>query len=360
MKKIATITFQDADNYGAMLQCYALQKTINQIGQKCDVIDYRCEYLAKPYCRDALKRKGLVRYILGNVNVLVRLPRKKKFNEFRKLIKKTKEVDRHTIATLNPEYDFFVTGSDQVWNYELTNFDTCYFLDFVSDSKKKMSYAASLGFDTFQGKLAEQYYSLLKDFATINVREKSASKLLEDVLDRDVYVGIDPTLLLNKNDWDMVAVEPKHKKYIFVYQLFPSKYMNQILKRLKRETGLKIIAVPFVMGTVGAYFDMLAGPAEWIGYIKNAEYVVTDSFHATAFSLIYGKKLYSCVNESASRIIDLLNTVDMECFLYKKNREFELIDNVDYSKVKKIISKEREKSISMLLTMINEKEEKND
>lgn len=352
MKKVATITFQDANNYGAMLQCYALQHTIKNIGYQCDVIDYYCEYLAKPYCKAAIKRKGIIRYILGNINVFVRWPRKKRFKEFRKKIERTSKVDCSTIDSLNSEYDIFITGSDQVWNYKLTNFDTRYFLDFVCDSRKKMSYAASLGFDSFPSEIADNYYSLLKDFAVVNVREQSACELLKTLLGDRVFVGMDPTLLLMKNDWDEVSVETKYSGYIFVYQLSPSKYMTNILKELKKATGLKVIAVPFVMGAVGAKCALGAGPSEWIGYIKNAEYVVTDSFHATAFSLIYSKKLYSCVNESASRITDLLGTVGMECFLYTKDRQFELINNVDYEAAQKIIAEERKKSISMLSQMI--------
>ena len=215
-----------------------------------------------------------------------------------------------------------------------------------------MSYAASLGFDSFPSEIADNYYSLLKDFAVVNVREQSACELLKTLLGDRVFVGMDTTLLLMKNDWDEVSVEPKYSGYIFVYQLSPSKYMTNILKELKKATGLKVIAVPFVMGAVGAKCALGAGPSEWIGYIKNAEYVVTDSFHATAFSLIYSKKLYSCVNESASRITDLLGTVGMECFLYTKDRQFELINNVDYEAAQKIIAEERKKSISMLSQMI--------
>ena len=196
------------------------------------------------------------------------MPRKKNFIKFRKLIKKTKKVDKVTISALNSEYDFFITGSDQVWNYNLTNFDTCYFLDFVNDSKKKLSYAASLGFDSFSEKIAKEYNLLLNDFSALNVREKSASVLLERVLNKKVVVGLDPTLLLEKDDWDKIAIEPKVKDYIFVYQLSPSRYMTDIIKKLKQKTGLKVVAVPFVMGTVNAYCDMTAGPSEWIGYIK--------------------------------------------------------------------------------------------
>lgn len=351
--KIATITFQNADNYGAMLQCYALQQAITRIGYKCDVIDYYCEYLSKPYSVAALKRKGFIRFILGNINVLVRLPRKGNFKKFREEISKTISVDKSNIKILNNEYDVFITGSDQVWNYQLTNFDTSYFLDFVNDSDKKISYAASLGFDDFSDKVASQYYNLLKDYKCISVREVSAKKLLDNILCRDIQVVLDPTLLLAKEDWDKILVEPQKSKYIFVYQLSPSSYFTYILKELKRKTGLKVIAVPFVMGCVCAEIDMLAGPSEWLGYIKNAEYIVTDSFHATVFALVYNKKLYSCVNESASRIVDLLSMVKMKCFLFRKGREFSLINDVDYINSNKILDMQREQSLCLLERMIS-------
>lgn len=351
--KIAIITFQNADNFGAMLQCYALQQAITRIGYKCDVIDYHCEYLSKPYSIAALKRKGFIRYILGNINVFVRIPRKKNFSKFRKEISKTVSVNKANIKILNEEYDIFITGSDQVWNYQLTDFDTRYFLDFVNDSDKKISYAASLGFDSFPDQVASQYYDLLKDYKCISVRERSAKELLVNILHRDIQVVLDPTLLLVKEDWDKVLIEPNKRNYIFVYQLSPSSYFIYILKELKRKTGLKVIAVPFAMGPVCAEIDMFAGPSEWIGYIKNAEYIVTDSFHATVFALVYNKKLYSCVNESASRIVDLLSTVGIECFLFEKRREFSLIDDIDYTNSNKILNIQREESLNLLERIIS-------
>ena len=212
---------------------------------------------------------------------------------------------------------------------------------------------------SFSEKIAKEYNLLLNDFSALNVREKSASVLLERVLNKKVVVGLDPTLLLEKDDWDKIAIEPKVKDYIFVYQLSPSRYMTDIIKKLKQKTGLKVVAVPFVMGTVNAYCDMTAGPSEWIGYIKNADYVVTDSFHATVFSIIYKKKLYSCANESASRIVDLLKEIQAEEFLFNGKREFELVENIDFTKIFKIIFVEKKRNILDISNMIS-KGKKND
>lgn len=353
MKKTAILTFQDADNYGAMLQCYALQKVIQNMGEDCEVIDYKCQYLSKPYSLAALKRKGIFRYILGNVNSVVRKPRTKKFKEFRSKIKKTIQVDSNSIFELNNEYDAFITGSDQVWNYELTDFDKTFFLDFVADDKKKMSYAASIGVDFLPTGIDIQYKELLEKFNYINVRESTSQTLLEKLINKEINVVLDPTMLLDREDWDNVLTEPKEKeKYIFVYQLTPSKFFSRTLRQLRRETGLKIVAVPFAMGPIKSKNMLSVGPSEWVGLIKNSEYVVTDSFHATVFSLLYQKKVYCCVNEVANRICDLLKLTELDKLLFTHNRQFELIDNINYSNANKIIMMEKQKSINLLKNML--------
>lgn len=144
--KIATITFQNTNNYGASLQCYALHRALMLLGAETRVIQYDSPYLNKPYKLAALREKGLFRFVLGNIWTLLRSPRNKKFGEFNKNIKFTRKVNEKTICSLASEFDLFITGSDQVWNGNLSGHDSNYFLSFVKDSKKRASYAASFGF----------------------------------------------------------------------------------------------------------------------------------------------------------------------------------------------------------------------
>jgi hypothetical protein len=355
MKTVAILTFQEANNYGAMLQCYALQKKINLLGAQCEVINYKCDYLSKPYGIRALKRKGIVRYILGNINACLRWPRRKKFENFRQEIPMSEKVLKNSIHLLNDRYDLFVTGSDQVWNYDLTDFDQTYFLDFVKDHEKKGSYAASIGFDKMENQdIRMEYKRLLADFSFISVREQSAKSMISDLCKKNVEVVLDPTLLIDAEEWEKIAVEPQIKyKYIFVYQLVPSGYLCQILKKLKKETGLKVVFAPFSLGNnCKGRWEFAAGPKEWIGLIKNAEYVVTDSFHGTVFSVLFKKKVYSCVNELGTRITSLLDALQLNELLFDKQREFVLLAHIDYSEMENNLIQLRTDSEQFLKQMI--------
>ena len=355
MKKVGILTFQDADNYGAMLQCYALQKKIEGMGNKCLVINYKCDYLSKPFSIAALKRKGMVRYILGNINAIVRKPRKKKFHEFRHTIPMTERVKKQDLKALNDEFDIFIVGSDCVWNDDITNFDTTYLLDFVYDSRKKNSYAASFGFSKMKMNMKAGYSKYLKEFNSLNVRELSGKEILNKI-GVNAAVVLDPTLLLDSSEWDNVTVDLKiNEKYIFVYQLTPSKYLLKIVRQLQRKTGYKVVIIPFpVGGSLKADSHLNYGPEEWVTLIRNAEYVVTDSFHGTAFSIIYGRKVYCCVNELATRIISLLELLGLNECLYSNNREFELMEVINYDEAYLKLRKEKEKSLKILKGIIHD------
>lgn len=358
MMKVATLTFQDADNYGAMLQCYALQKSVERLGVECLVIDYKCSYLNHPYGLAALKRKGLIRFILGNINALVRKPRKKKFKAFRQEIPMTRSVTKQNIRELNNEFDSFIVGSDCVWNDDITDFDTTYLLDFVDDCVKKNSYAASFGFSKMKQNKAADYKNYLTQFNEIGVRESSGKDIIDSLLNRKAQFVLDPTLLLDRKDWDLVASpSTQNSKYIFVYQLAPSKYLLEIVKKLKVATGYDAIFIPFpVGGFIKSKIHMNDGPKEWVSLLKNAEYVVTDSFHATAFSVIYGKKVYCCVNELATRIVSLLELLGLNVFLFDRNRKFELLENVDYSKAYSVLNEKKQQSLDFLKSICFRKE----
>ena len=199
--KVATLTFHNTTNYGASLQCYALYRTLQLLGVDAAVIDYNSPYLNKPYKLAALKEKGLIRYILGNIWTLMRCPRIKRFNEFNRNIKFTRRVDEHSIKSLELEYDLFITGSDQVWNGSLSAYDTNYFLSFVKDEKKKASYAASFGFLKVPEGKEEWYKEQLSGYHYYNVRETSGQKIVKEMTGEDAKLTIDPTLLLQRDEF---------------------------------------------------------------------------------------------------------------------------------------------------------------
>lgn len=356
MRNIGILTFQDADNYGAMLQCYALQKVINERYCTAEVINYKCYYLNHPYGFKSLKHKGLPRYILGNVNAIVRCFRHNNFEKFRKILPLTKPITRKNIKKATQKYDAVVVGSDCVWNDDITDFDKVYLLDFINDSKKKLSYAASFGSETISSYNLDQYKKLLSSFKELNVREKSGMKIINNLIHKEANVVLDPTLLLDRNDWDKIAKSQNIKgKYIFVYQLSTSKYLLSIVNILKKKTGLPAIFIPFPIGGFVKSKSLInKGPADLIGLIRDAEYVVTDSFHGTVFSIIYGKKFYSCANELATRLINILTLLDSKDHLFMVGDKFRDVNNSFYSHSMDLLNEQKENSLNILKNMLVE------
>jgi hypothetical protein len=205
--------------------------------------------MGKPYSLAALRRKGIIRFILGIANSIVRMPRKKRFKEFRTLLKMTPKLNADDLIGMEEQYDGVIVGSDQVWNDSITDFDTAYFLDFVKSPEKKLTYAVSFGFEAIPDELKIKYKELLKDFRIYNMREASGVKIIESLLNKKANLVLDPTMLLTRDDWDIIASKQSRKdKYILVYNLSPSPFLIKTVKEIARSTGYKIIAIPFPLG----------------------------------------------------------------------------------------------------------------
>jgi len=343
--KVGIITFQETNNYGAVLQNYALQQAILQRGYSVETIDYRSTYIGKPYRLSHLRKKGLFAYLFGVLGYLIYLPRTGKCRKFRQMIYYSRPVDMNSIGELNNEYDIFITGSDQVWNHKLTGMDTTYMLDFVTDKSKCNSFAASVGLSEIENSEKEQYCSLLKDYGHITVREKSASSLMENVLSRHIQIVSDPCLMLTKEKWGTVAIEPENsQKYVFVYQLGVSPDIVKLARRIAKKESLDLVFVPFPVGAFApGKWDICAGNAELIGYIKNAEYVVTDSFHGTLLSIIFNKKFFTKISGThagvGSRIYDLLEHYGVTNRIIHENIDFEQV--ISYDIINEKLEKDR-------------------
>ena len=169
-KRVGVITFHDYDNYGAILQSYALQRKLKEMGTYPEIIDYRCDYISNPFRLVNLKKKGLFNYIYGAIGHICYIPRRRQCNLFRKHMRYSQPVSRGNMGAVAGKYDIYIAGSDQIWDYQLTIFDTTYFLDFVKKGKKKCSYAASIGEHEPPEQYRKKYSSLLKDFDQILVR----------------------------------------------------------------------------------------------------------------------------------------------------------------------------------------------
>lgn len=361
--KIATIAFQRAINYGAVLQVYALQRKIEELGGTCTVLDYRNRLLESKHkemrISDSKSIKDYIRFVFLSRN------HNKKYRAFRKFSKKYLNLSKpyYNVQELKEDvnnYDKFITGSDQVWNGNISETDPAYFLDFVNNIVKKNSYAASFGFKEIPKGKEYKYYNMLKNYNYMSIREKQGASIIKDLINKDVDVVLDPTLLLSKEQWyEIIKDYTKHKDYILIYGFAGSENQIEFAKNLSRKTGYKIIHIanPYFR-KLGFIYERAPGPREFLGLFKNAKYIVTNSFHGTAFSINLNKEFFmellpesSGVNSRLEDILDLFELRDRQIL----STDISIIDRpIDYIKVNQILEEEREKSLAFLEKIIHE------
>lgn len=346
--KIGIITFQETNNYGAILQNYALQKSLAKLGHEAETINYRSSYIGKPYRLAHLKNKGLGKWLFGIAGYLCYMPRTFRCNQFRKKIFFSEPVRQGNIEKLNEKYDVFLSGSDQVWNYKLTGKDYTYMLDFVKEKSKCSSYAASLGLSEIDPEMQSVYKKQLGGYRKLTVREKSAACVLKPVVGREMQTVLDPCFLLNKEEWKKVfPAKSIQNPYILVYQLGVSKDVVELAQKIAAKKQCKIVFVPFPVGKIVlGKWAAFSGPAELISYIYHADYVITDSFHGTAFSIIFQKNFFTKIAGThagvGARIYDLLERYGLLGRLIG-NVEDELAE-IDYTGMQPMLAQDIEVS----------------
>ncbi len=351
--KIATLTYQRHDNYGAMLQCYALQKKIEETGVEAEVIDYICEVSGNPYGLTALKAKGIKRYITGIIGAITRLPRIKSFEKFRKLIKMSKTVTKNDISQLGACYDGYIVGSDNVWNSDITGLDENYFLSFVADNRKKTSFAASFGNSKIKDEHRTRYKKLLSDFTILTSREETGANLIRDLTGKEAEAVCDPSLLLTLEEWDALAIDtPEKEPYLLAYQMVPSRTFVNFVKKVAKKKSLKVIYIPFPYSFIECKIKLRIGPLEWLGLFKKAEYVITDSFHGCVFSVIFKKQFVVRISQLGERIENLLETLTLKNRIVTNPDEVFIQENIDYSKIEPFLELYRERSEKKLNEII--------
>ncbi|MBO5091600.1 MAG: polysaccharide pyruvyl transferase family protein [Clostridia bacterium] len=305
MKKIGVLThYYDSLNYGGNLQAFALSKFLINKGLNCEQISFiKGNNAINPSKRLNVKR--LIRIPLALVRKFIskkhNLPQAKRvaFENFNKnVISHSEKIyGKENIKNCVDDYDTFITGSDQVWNFAWYNPE--FFLDFVPSSKKKISYSASIGRDSLTEEQKEVFKNSLKDFDAVSVREPSSINLIEDLSPVPVVSTLDPTLILEREDWDKVSSKRLIKEdYIFCYFLGNYKKTRKLVNEFAKKYGLKIACIPYTAGIVlsdrkfGDYRLIDASPEDFISLIKHAKYIFTDSFHAVVFSHIYKKEFF--------------------------------------------------------------------
>lgn len=383
-KKVGIVSCYFKYNYGSMLQAYATQKFLddnnipNETINISDLSDFKKG--KKKYYMSQITNFGFIKTKLGMIKLKIYQKTNKELGKnFKIRNKEFKKFERvfnitRTFNTYNDikeyslkNYSDVVVGSDQLW-LPVNVVADYYTLNWVPDEVNKISFATSFGVSKVPDKYKKQYSDFLKRINYISVREANAVGLVKELSDREAKLVCDPTLLLNKEQWMDIQKEERlvDEKYIFCYFLGSNIEHRKFVERLKEKTGYKIVSLNHCDEYV-KYSDKFAdiipynvGPAEFVNYIRNAEYVCTDSFHGTVFSLINNTKFYTFERFSKnskmstnSRIHSLLKIVKMEDRLINGTEDVNIIQNeINFTEANKAIENLREESIKWFLNSI--------
>ncbi|RHB29416.1 polysaccharide pyruvyl transferase family protein [Bacteroides nordii] len=351
MKKISTLTTQFANNQGAILQCYALQHFLSNVeGVECQVIDYFPKGSEQSW--KVLPHPNNLKMLLKNIYTLFNLEwvigKKQKSKVMRQFIKDyivttPKKYDRNAIVANPPKADYYICGSDQIWNFVIFD-DMTYYFDFVDKvpGAKRIAYAASLS-DPWNEEQGKKVSSLLEKFSELTIREAAHVPLVQKyVPSKRVKWVCDPVFLLPTDEWDKIATDPNEiEPYILCYFLNIDSKAVEFVNKMKNLTGYKVINL--VLSSREKFkSDKLVHaytPKEFVGYIKHASFIITNSFHCSAFSSMYKKNFRFIPKSWANeRLVSL-----EELFGYKVIMTQEMINKftvedmpLDYSKAGKM------------------------
>lgn len=368
--KIGIVTFHFVPNSGAVLQCWALQEKLNELGYEAEVINYQPRYhtekyrpLKNPLSKGAGSLLNRFKIMYYDRNALERWNRLKKYGEFcQNLMLSTIVRGENDWYKIHPEtYDAIICGSDQIWNIFITNgsFDRVYFADIPGFSGKKISYAASIGETDLENNY-ESLQELLSDFSSISVREKSDMERLASVIDSHISVVPDPTFLLPQTRYDAMQQRldtPEH--YILVYAFGKEDILTKTIDYVGRIMGIPIISIsPYKIQTkMKSKWEKGVGPGEFLYYISHADYIVTNSFHCSVFSILYNKQF--CVVKHPTRNARIDNLMAISGITNRIIENIEQVrtvtrEEIDYSNVNKNLEKQRLMGEQYLVHALND------
>lgn len=366
--KVAVITRHAITNYGSLLQAMATQKVIEKMGHTCEIIDYvRNDESYQQHEKTLLKRKPNWNNnpIKRMLYLALRQPESilagRKFEKYRKkYLKMTKrfsnaeELKQETI-----DADVFVTGSDQVWGpVEDGTYDSSYCLSFVPKGKRKISYAASFGRTELTKEKEEYFHKWLSEYDAIAVREDSAVGVIKQ-MGLEAEQVIDPTLLLSATEWKKYMAQGIAEKYILVYQLHNNPKLGKYAKKLAKEKGLPLIRISasFHQITRPGKFVWCPTIGEFLAYINNAECMITDSFHGTAFALNLNTSFVEVLpnNNTGTRNVSILNLTGLSDRILRDINDVSLAEApINFETVNQILSEKRKEAIQLLRNMLKD------
>lgn len=362
--KIGILTFHRALNYGAFLQAFSLKRYLEQLGNYVDVIDYWPKDHLEIYTLFSFAQfrrlpfLSSLKYSIHSIMKMNRfLKRKRKMESlwttFFKLNKKISYMSPQGLMSL--DYDYVVYGSDQIWwkwnNQPNGLFDWTYWGDFLPKSIKKVSYAASMGVMELNDSEKKEIAQRLENFQSISVREKHLQRLIQSLTEKEVFHVIDPVFLTPKEIWEKFAKDPtRNKKYVLLFNLMNSSEAKKIAEKKAKSMHCDLIEITASVKPlkIGRFIYQTLDAFEFVGFVKNAEFVVTSSFHGTALSIILEKQFFFVGNgKNLERVTSLLEILNISDRLIKTGDKGP-VNSINYMSVKNLLEKEVHKSIEFL------------
>lgn len=360
---MAIISRHAVSNYGSLLQAYALQVTMEKLGVHAFHIDYfSAEEKPKSLCEIMLRQSDWNRdFIHRLVFYMVHLPNQQKMcRAFQRMREQYLHLSEKKYAHLDeleqwyPKADIYCTGSDQVWNTILLNkIDPAYFLSFVPKQKNKISYAASFGRGYIDSENREKIAKWLSEYDQVSVRESAGLKILEDLQLHGTQV-LDPTFLLSSTEWRKLirSKDVLTCKYILVYQIHRNDALIQYARDYGKFMGYKVIniSVSYTQKKRGMTFAYLPSISRLLALFDHAHCIITDSFHATAFSINLNKRFMTMLpNVSTSRNRSVLDLFGLKSRVITDEHDFKLAEQeIQYDTVNQILEAERIRSTAWL------------
>jgi len=381
MRKIAILTINDYKNYGNRLQNYASQEVLKSLGFSVKTVVNNTKHIAQS--KDKIGTLGRIKRLMGLgikgmyttikfilwKNIFkdkIKQNTSKRIKEFKKFTKENISETDYSISDnnipkdLSNRFDYFVTGSDQVWNPSFRYGSPIDFLTFASKDKR-ITYSPSFGISEIPESYLEDYKTWLSEMPSLSVREKAGASIIKELTGRKASVLIDPTLMLTKEKWLSISeksTSKPEKKYLLTYFIGRISAVNKKkMAKLAKEHKLEIVNLADI--TDGETYKI--SPSEYIDYINGASIFCTDSFHGVIFSvlmetpfIVFNRKGHE--QSMNSRIDTLLSTLKLESRLLTNIKTDEQVFKADYAHIKKILEVERKKAMDYLKEALNVKE----
>ena len=368
MRKLSIITLHRAENYGSVLQAYALQKKIEELGHEAEILDYHPERYTNTGKLRRLKDKSAKfqnPLLLFLAKILIYPSYIRKNRVFNKFINTYLHLSSCSFASNEEakknvfDADICCTGSDQVWNSHWNEgVEKALYLDFVPKGKMCFSYAASIGLSDIDENEKNEVARLLDKYEFISVREDSGVDILKAIGRKDVVQTLDPTLLLSKEEWEEVADNAQTTShYVLTYNLHHDPRIDKYADMLAKKHRLKVRNISYNWHDVvrKGHLDWCPKVERFLSLIKNADYVVADSFHATVFSIIFERPFVTITPEVASsRISSILKLLDIPEHNLQEFGDTKIIESpIDYMHVKRLLEVEKQKSMTFLKNVLS-------